>query len=151
MKNLTLTLALVCIFFYAGASKPFFSLSPSTGSSGAANLPYIVNPGSFSGGTGTKSDPYRVTTAAQLNEVRNFPQACFVQMADIDLGIAPWNSGKGWIPFSRGAEIVFSGSFDGNGYKILNLTINMPDSSFVGLFGRVAAADIKAVTLVNVC
>ena len=182
MKNLTITLWMLCAFFNAAASFPHYSPVLVTAKNknvfnlSVTNQPCFsinsfqgdeegfIREGSglhpatgelkngatiFSGGTGTKDDPYRITTAAELEQLRNFPQAHFRQMADINLGVAPWNTGQGWKPLGRGSEKAFSGSYDGNGFKILNLTINMPDSSYVGFFGRVAAAVIKGVTLVN--
>lgn len=40
----------------------------------------------------------------------------------------PWKSEPG---------IPFSGKFDGNSYTVANLTINMPESNYVGLFGYI--------------
>ena len=47
---------------------------------------------------------------------------------------------NGWEPigqFDEDEDMVFSGSFDGNGHKIRNLRINRPDTSYVGLFSAV--------------
>ena len=40
-----------------------------------------------------------------------------------------WNNGAGFVPIHD-----FNGNFNGNNYVIYNLTINLPDSSSVGLF-----------------
>ncbi|MGN1246538.1 MAG: hypothetical protein ACI4UN_07880 [Muribaculaceae bacterium] len=90
----------------------------------------------FAGGTGTAADPYQVATAEQLNEVSNFPTACFIQTADIDLsdiafeGIAP-----------------FTGVYDGNGYSI-DYYSDYTGSNGVGLFKRLHTPGvIKNVTM----
>lgn len=73
-------------------------------------------------------------------------------MADIDM------AGQNWIP------VAFGGSFDGNGYAILNLEItgigegieetfdgNMKvyDTSFAGFFDTLKGASVKNLTLIN--
>jgi parallel beta-helix repeat protein len=103
----------------------------------------------FSGGNGTSADPYQVSTAEQLDAVRNFPGSHFILMSHIDLGVSPWNSGKGWMPIGRNG-IPFSGSFSGNGFAIRNLTIQQPDSNYVGLFGRCVGADLTGIKLENI-
>ena len=62
---------------------------------------------------------------------------------DIDAtATADWNDAgtdddvlEGFLPIGTGAE-PFTGSFDGAGHVIYGLTINRPDWSYVGLFGR---------------
>jgi len=85
----------------------------------------------FAGGDGTEAEPYQIATADELNNVRYFPDACFILTDDIDLNIAPYNTGEGWEPIG-----TFTGSFDGNGNTISNLFINSNDTT-IGLFGLV--------------
>ncbi|WP_347026900.1 GLUG motif-containing protein, partial [Bacteroides ovatus] len=93
---------------------------------------------SFSGGDGTVSNPYQITNAIELNEVRNKPFAHFKLMNDIDLSdwITANSPTVGWIPLGN-AETPFSGTFDGNGHVISGLWINLPDNNDIGLFGRI--------------
>lgn len=59
----------------------------------------------FSGdGSGTDIDPYIIMTASQLDEMRNFssPDVYFKLGADIDLDVAPYNTGEGWVPIGDG-------------------------------------------------
>lgn len=92
----------------------------------------------FTGGDGSVTDPYRIGTAEELDRVRDHLDAHFLQIADIDLGVAPWNEGDGWVPIGAlGSANRFTGSFDGGGHAIRNLTINRPDSNYQGLFGYV--------------
>ena len=56
-----------------------------------------VNGAEFAGGDGTKENPYCVSTAEQLNAVRNNLDAYYVQTKDIDLvGF------KNWVPIGVG-------------------------------------------------
>jgi filamentous hemagglutinin family protein len=49
-----------------------------------------------------------------------------------------WNAGAGFVPLGN-ATTNFTGKFSGNGYAINSLTINLPASNDVGLFGVVGA------------
>lgn len=74
----------------------------------------------------------------------------FQLMADIDASeTINWNDGKGFEPLGDG-DGSFSGTFDGNGYAIKDLTINRPNESQVGLFASIGATTIDNVTLENV-
>jgi len=58
----------------------------------------------FSGGSGTAGDPYIITTASQLDAMRNYSDDVyyFKLGADIDLDVAPYNTGEGWVPIGDG-------------------------------------------------
>ncbi len=104
----------------------------------------------FSGtGTGTADDPYVITTPDQLNQVRNYPDSDFVLGNDINMDVAPYNSGEGWQPIGDGRlAIPFTGTFDGRGMTIIHLLINR-NLPYQGLFGYVANAEISNVTILN--
>ncbi len=87
----------------------------------------------FDGGNGTQENPYLIANAQQLNKVRYFLQNHFKQIADIDLGVGPWNEGKGWNPIGD-LNNRFEGSYNGDGNTIYSLTINRPEETLVGLF-----------------
>jgi len=95
----------------------------------------------FAGGDGSESDPYQVATAEHLNNVRNHLDAHFIQAADIDLGVSPWNDGDGWQPIGSDAE-RFSGVYFGNDYSINQMSISRPSESNLGLFGVLDGAMI---------
>ncbi len=109
----------------------------------------------FERGKGTLEEPYGISTPAQLNEVRYYPNAHFIMLNDIDMTTATseggvyYNDGAGWAPISR-----LCGSFNGNGYKIIGLNITRLG---VGLEGNLAAfiykledsATLKNVGIVN--
>ena len=87
--------------------------------------------GNFGGGTGTKSNPYLIDDGVDLCNVNSFPSAYFKLTRNINLGVYPFNTEKGWNPIRN-----FSGVLDGNGKKILNLYINRLTDDNVGLFAN---------------
>ena len=98
----------------------------------------------YSGGIGTASDPYIITTEDQLNGIREEPTAYYKLGADITL--TKFQSGSGWTPIPE-----FTGQLDGNGHKISNLYINRPSTGCVGLFSQLnSSTTIKNLSLVNV-
>jgi len=109
-------------------------------------------PLSFAGGSGTAEDPYLVATAAQLDDVRNHLDAHFLQIADIDLGVAPWNEGEGWAPIGTSSPSApfKDGSYDGGGHAIRNMTINRPTAQQQALFGYTQQTTIRNVRMENV-
>ncbi|MCL2218704.1 MAG: hypothetical protein FWB94_02275 [Chitinispirillia bacterium] len=75
--------------------------------------------------------------------------------ADIDLSVCDNWTAIGRYRFDRSdpgnnIEMPFSGSFDGGGYVIRNLTINRPDESHLGLFGHIEYGSVKNLGLENV-
>ena len=102
----------------------------------------------FAGGSGTIEDPYLIATAYQLDAVRLFPDKHYRQIADIDLGVAPWNEGEGWEPIGT-INNSFKGSYNGSGHSINNLTSNRPSKNDIGLFGVIESGNIKNLTIIN--
>ncbi|WNY25759.1 GLUG motif-containing protein [Methanolapillus millepedarum] len=110
----------------------------------------------FSGaGNGTPSDPYQITTIAQLDEVRHNLSASYILMNDLDFS----GSNLSWEPIgeadvdSKSGQLsgLFSGQFDGNGKTIRNLSVSYPERSGAGLFGHVGQrGEITNLTLDNV-
>lgn len=118
----------------------------------------------FSGGDGSETRPYLVSTPEQLNNVRNHLDSYFKQTADIDMAsISNWqpigNAGS-----STGSTLIhelpevsyepFTGSYDGNNYRISNLSINDSKVSFAsdvyGLFSALGKCTIKNVHLIGI-
>jgi len=111
----------------------------------------------YNGGTGTAASPYQIATKQQLLDMAvttSDYDKHFVLTADIYLTgtlssalIAPDinNSESGF----QGTE--FSGTFDGAGYSIHNLTIDTTgtDNSHLGLFGNTVYACIKNIGIEN--
>ena len=100
-------------------------------------------------GTGTQADPYRISSAADLQEFAGKVNggettACAVLMGDITinsnvLGDNGALNGDGsnftqWTPIGNGSE--YTGTFDGKGHTISGLYIDS-DAKYVGLFGYI--------------
>ncbi|MDR0832688.1 MAG: hypothetical protein LBN93_00625 [Candidatus Symbiothrix sp.] len=87
------------------------------------------------GGTGTPTDPYILTTRTELENMKNNLSASYKLAADIDL------AGKVWAPISTSSSTPFKGQFNGDGYKISNISINTTAATsattvnYHGLFG----------------
>ncbi|PLX06676.1 MAG: hypothetical protein C0596_15275 [Marinilabiliales bacterium] len=106
----------------------------------------------FAGGSGTQLDPYRVSTADQLSEVRNYLDSYFIQTNNIDLKSYDHDGdGKGWMPIAgAGTGDRFTGHYDGNNFIIYNLYINRPNTNNVGLFGHMGADDdVTDMSIIN--
>ena len=95
----------------------------------------------YSGGSGTQADPYRIADPNNWQQLMNTSthwNKYFILTADINLTgvtvtpIAPDTSSSSGFQGTR-----FTGVFDGNGHIIRNVTINLPSSDHVGLFGFV--------------
>lgn len=92
-------------------------------------------------GGGTVLNPYQIKTAADLQNINNDVTAHYKLMANIDL------SGIEFTPIGNADTGAFSGTFDGNGYTISNLTVDT--GKYAGLFGY-NEGEIKDVVLKNV-
>lgn len=127
-----------------------------------------ITGGTFSGGitgtpalatgSGTKNDPYQIGTAEGLkwfrDKVNNAKNAanniedtkiCAELTKDIDL------SGEAWTPIGIGDAFYagtpsYSGTFDGKGHTIKNLSIDR-SAHYVGLFGYVYGGTIRNLTV----
>ena len=99
----------------------------------------------FAGGDGSSGNPYHVSNAIELNDVRNYLSSYFIQTADIDLDVSPYNIGDGWNPIG-----TFRGSYNGQVYTISNLYINRSTTDNIGLFGYTSGATIQNLGVTNV-
>lgn len=73
----------------------------------------------------------------------------WVLSSDIDAsGSENWDAGAGWNPLGNG-EVKFTGTFDGAGRTISNLTANRPGADYLGFFGKAMNAEISNLTLAN--
>jgi uncharacterized repeat protein (TIGR02543 family) len=97
----------------------------------------------FAGGDGSPGTPYQIYSPEGLDAIRLELAAHYELVADIDLGVPPWNSGAGWEPIS-----TFSGTLEGNDKIIQNLFIDR--TTGVGLFDNTQGATIRNLILDNV-
>ena len=87
------------------------------------------------------------TTGTDLQGINGNLSNNYVLGTNIDASATSnWNSGAGFTPLGS-AFPGFTGSFEGLGHTISNLTINRPNTDNVGLFGVATAATITNVHL----
>ena len=130
----------------------------------------VINNGTITGGTfngtitgtpalatgsGTETAPYQISTADGLKWFRDKvnhatkqadTQICAELTEDIDL------SCEEWTPIGIGGVVhwgtpSYSGTFDGKGHTIKNLTIDNSSAQYVGLFGYVYGGTIRNLTV----
>jgi len=124
----------------------------------------------YGGGTGDPCDPYLIADPNHLQAIGDDPNnwdKCFKLTADIDMSnfdgqdgnpafniIAP-DTDPNFCSYIFGFNCfqgtAFTGTFDGDDHTISNLTINLPDKDFAGLFGYVdSGGHITNLVLENV-
>ena len=98
----------------------------------------------FGGGTGTSNNPFRVCNLDQLDLIRQSLSSDYVLRADLDMGAS-------WEPIGV-INDPFTGSFDGDGFVIRNLTIDEPDAfEPVGFFRLLGSgAEVKNLVLEDI-
>ncbi|MGA2679208.1 MAG: GLUG motif-containing protein [Sedimentisphaerales bacterium] len=102
--------------------------------------------GAYSGGTGEPSNPYQIANKDDLlvlaADANDYNQ-CFILTADINMGGQVFTTA-----IIADGDAAFTGTFDGNGHKIANFTIN--DGNMVGLFGQInSGGSVKNLGLEN--
>ena len=134
---------------FNGAVNNTGTITGGTFSSGITGTPALAT------GSGTKSDPYQISTAEGLKWFRDKvnhatkqadTQICAELTEDIDL------SCEEWTPIGIGGVVhwgtpSYSGTFDGKGHTIKNLTIDNSSAQYVGLFGYVLGGTIRNLTV----
>ena len=115
-----------------------------------AGLTGVVSAGTYSGGgEGTVDKPYRIATAADMNEIGANTEdwgSHFVMVNDINL--AEYTGTEFNIIGNK--HTPFAGVFDGNSHTISNFTYIATDTWYIGLFGYAGgSAVIKNLTLVD--
>jgi hypothetical protein len=92
----------------------------------------------YTGGSGTAEDPYQIANAADLLELSATTSdydANFILTEDINLASYTFTTAV----IAPNLTLDFTGSFNGAGHKISNLTIigNINDQNMLGLFGEI--------------
>lgn len=102
------------------------------------------------GGSGTQSSPYQLTDVFGLQSVASFAllDQGFALANDIDASATEnWNKGEGFVAIEGLGLTPFSGTFDGQGHTITELTSIGVNAA---LFARTNGADIRNVALDDV-
>jgi hypothetical protein len=129
----------------AGAVDIFYN--PSVNPAGSAvNATSYVNPTEnyapdVTGGA-TLTAYMLVNTLNDLQNVQNNLSGTYALSQNIDASpTSGWNGGAGFVPIGN-TSTNFTGIFNGQGYTINNLTINLPSGNYVGLFGYAYSGSI---------
>ena len=89
---------------------------------------FAGNTTEFLDGSGAQADPYLIADSTHLQNVKNYPSACFKLVKDLSV--------------SNMGLTTFTGTFDGGGHIISNLYYNLADSKSngtnraIGLFAK---------------
>ena len=101
------------------------------------------------------SEIIEIDSAEKLASINQNLSGHYVLTADIDLNGTEWTP-IGAFVMGGGEEgempdpaAAFTGTFDGQGHTIKNLTINQPEGWALGLFGCIANSEISNFTLEN--
>lgn len=126
----------------------FSDLTPQITMSGGGAIQLYYNPASFPVPTnfsnhvavsgGTVFTPYMlVNSLTDLQNINNNLSGNYALSKNIDASpTSGWNAGAGFVPIGTSAS-NFTGQFEGQNHIIDSLTIFLPTSSSVGLFGYV--------------
>lgn len=100
----------------------------------------------YSGGSGTAADPYKISTVADLEAltVTLDWDKHFILTESLNLAGIPVT------PIGSSLTYPFTGTFDGQDYTLSNVVIHQPGVSNVGLFGYVTGGAISNLGLVDV-
>lgn len=130
---------------------------------------HVVDLNNLLDGNGTESDPYVISSVADLNLIKANLTASYILRNDIDLSDI---TGKGFEPigflqskYDDGYEMedslrimdeqtlnnsdIFTGYFDGNNCTITGLNINRPEENGVALFSAVKNGKISNLKIRN--
>jgi len=123
------------------------SIKPPSGDDGTTNWDFIVPVTHLTEQEAIAAGYTLIYTPQDLENIRYNPTAKCILMNDIDL-----SDFGNWTPIGRNNSVSFSGTFNGNGFTIRNLSIvgsYYSPNNPVGLFGYGANAIIKNVGLID--
>lgn len=131
----------------------FLVVSVATGGAAAQSAPDCSTV-SYNG-DGSSANPYEISTTDQLQCIEdqglNFN---YEVVSDIDASeTSLWNDGDGFIPIGEESTegTPFTGTFDGAGYEITDLTINRQDEDYIGMFAEVGTpGTVTGISVVDV-
>ena len=104
----------------------------------------------FSGGNGSVNNPFKISDASELQNMSLNLSANYILINDIDATeTAAWNFGSGFARIGS-SSTKFTGTLDGKGFKIYNLTVNRSGVTYCGMFGYTSSGfKLTNLTLIN--
>jgi len=114
-----------------------------------------TQPSNYETSDGSSGDPYFISSLDNLywlSQTSDDWNKYYKQTTNIDAtATSGWDSNAGFSPIGiGGVSPYFTGTYDGDGHIIDELTINRPSTQPVGLFGSVQDGTIKNLGLTNV-
>lgn len=112
-------------------------------------------------GSGTKDDPYRISSYVHLENLmtminsteennKKYGDKYYIQTANLSLKVPCANLNNGWNSIGNHITRPFAGHYDGQGYKIKNMTVKRTGDIVpqpAGLFGIIINSSICNVKL----
>ena len=135
----------------SGAVSIFYH--PTGNNNSTINLTSYANPTNYTGNIangGALTAYMLVNTVYDLQNVENNLSGTYALGNNIDAtATGGWNVNAGFIPIGTVA-LPFNGTFDGLGHNVTDLTVNLPATADVGLFGSTGTAStIRNVGLIG--
>jgi len=94
---------------------------------------------------GSPGSPFEIGDCAELQEIDNDLTAYYILTSDVDC------SGFSFDPIGDSGGANFSGSLNGQGHSVINLSVGSVGVDYAGLFVQVlAGGEVKDITLTNV-
>jgi hypothetical protein len=106
-------------------------------------------------GNGTVNSPYEIDSLADLQAIDNSTTAHdnqYTLVANIDASatIESWNGGSGFEAIASATDEAFTGTLDGNGHTISNLSVDRSGANRAGLVGNLGSdGTIQNLTIQN--
>ena len=150
---ITATLLALATSCASGQSTESVDTAESSAAVSQPSMAVSTTESGFAGGDGSAKTPYQIANATQLALINQHLEDDFVLTADVDLsGYEDWTPLGTFQPVSTSpedaetpkTELSFTGSFDGDGHTISNVTISHPETYGVGLFGCVGGGENPA-------
>lgn len=91
-----------------------------------------------------KYDGVPISSAEQLQKINTYLSGKYSLVSNIDL------TGITWVPIGENSKTPFTGTFNGWGHSIFNLTFNQNSFLFIGLFGEIHGAQVSNLKLSNI-
>ncbi len=103
----------------------------------------------FSGGSGTKEDPYQIRTCPELQNIITLLAEHFILIDNVNCNLWDYGDGGGFMPLGN-LTTPFTGKLDGNNFKVSYIKINRYLQDNIGIFGVTLNAEITNVNLDNI-
>ena len=105
-------------------------------------------------GDGSQQNPYQIDTLAHLKWL-SFTESVwqnkhFIQTSDINATETKnWANGYGFSPIAGKIQKHFTGTYNGQFFKIHGIVISRPNTGLIGLFSKIKGATLKNINITD--